>query len=143
MTTYLNRIQDDYSRLSSGAFFAFSFSWWGVVDLEVQIALAPSVVPSLVAESLNWSRYDLRFSNNQKRPNEGFADTTGAVGTNGRDILVGTGHIQGRTYGTDTQTFYRSTDGITWEVLEDSAFTKGHPIIGISFGKVPKNIYCQ
>jgi hypothetical protein len=34
----------------------------------------------------------------------------------------------------DAQRFYRSTDGVAWEVLAPGTFAPGHPIINIAFG---------
>jgi hypothetical protein len=42
----------------------------------------------------------------------------------------------------EKQHFYRSNDGIEWEVLPDMAFTGSHPIYFISFGYVPASSGC-
>jgi hypothetical protein len=98
---------------------------------------------NLVNNDLSWSGSSMSFSNSQQRPSEGFADSNSAVGTDGSSVLVATGHIQGQAYGVNSQVFYRSNDGINWDVLPETNYTKGHPIIGISYGEVPANNYCQ
>lgn len=42
----------------------------------------------------------------------------------------------------DKQRFYRSTDGITWEVLPASAFVASHPITGFVFGYAKPSAEC-
>jgi hypothetical protein len=98
---------------------------------------------TIANNNVTWTNHSMSFSNSQRRPSEGFADANSAVGTDGVTTLVATGHLQGQAYGANSQAFYRSTDGINWEVLAETAFTKGHPIIGISYGNVPANQYCH
>jgi hypothetical protein len=37
----------------------------------------------------------------------------------------------------ERQAFFRSTDGVTWDALPASAFTGGHPVKNIAFGRGP------
>ena len=40
------------------------------------------------------------------------------------------------------QQFYRSTDGVTWDILPKSAFLGSHPIRNISFGYAEPTAQC-
>lgn len=40
----------------------------------------------------------------------------------------------------DRQRFYRSTDGITWDELPDTAYEKGHPVTMLVAGVVPPGV---
>jgi hypothetical protein len=42
----------------------------------------------------------------------------------------------------DKQQFFRSTDGVHWDVLPKTAFTGSHPIYFMSFGYVPASAGC-
>jgi hypothetical protein len=42
----------------------------------------------------------------------------------------------------DKQHFYRSTDGVTWDELEDDTFKKSHPITAIRYGRLPSGVVC-
>ncbi|MCB9748542.1 MAG: hypothetical protein H6713_00905 [Myxococcales bacterium] len=61
-------------------------------------------------------------------------------------IDPGTGTIVAVRGGWDVwyedQVFYRSEDGITWEELDASAYTGGHPIRAIAFGYVDPSPAC-
>jgi hypothetical protein len=43
----------------------------------------------------------------------------------------------------EKQHFFRSSDGVHWEVLPATAFTGSHPIYFISFGYVPASAGCE
>jgi hypothetical protein len=42
----------------------------------------------------------------------------------------------------EEQHFFRSTDGVHWDLLPKTAFTGSHPITFISFGNVPRTAGC-
>jgi hypothetical protein len=65
----------------------------------------------------------------------------GVVAVSDRGTMVGvTNHWQ-QHY--DAQTFYRSDDGVHWEILPSTAYTGGHPIKAIAFGYGQPSDHCS
>jgi hypothetical protein len=48
----------------------------------------------------------------------------------------------GRQQWYEKQSFYRSTDGVTWDALEPGAFVGSHPMTFISFGMAEPSAMC-
>jgi hypothetical protein len=63
----------------------------------------------------------------------------GPVARSDTGTLVGLGSVW---QGYEQQSFYRSTDGLTWESLGASSFTASHPIFYVTFGYAQPSSVC-
>lgn len=67
-------------------------------------------------------------------PNEGALRNFGRVSVSPEGVFVGAGGW-GSWY--DSQSLFRSEDGVNWELLEAGAYVGGHPIRDIEAGRLP------
>ena len=79
---------------------------------------------------LNWTATAIQPSN----------AAIGAVARSDNGTLVAANKGWNLYY--DNQQFYRSTDGINWELLASNKFTKSHPISRMTFGYVQPSAQC-
>ena len=64
----------------------------------------------------------------------------GVAAVSGEGTIVGVTSRWQQHY--DSQLFYRSEDGVHWEVLARDAYTGGHPIKVIAFGYGESSQHC-
>jgi len=65
----------------------------------------------------------------------------GVTAVSDQGTIIGVSN--GRQQHYDAQVFYRSADGVNWEVLPRDAYTGGHPIKVIAFGYGESSEHCR